>query len=59
MSDKWIDVYVQDRMTGELIKWVKRDGLFTSMDSTDPNYIYSSQDRIYSVRLDESKQYQI
>lgn len=37
VSDRYIDVYVQDRETGELVKWQKRDGLLADFSFTDAN----------------------
>lgn len=59
VSDKWIDVYVQDPTTGDVVRWLKRDGLFMSSAADDENQIYSGQDMVYVAKLDENKQYRI
>lgn len=56
-SDK-IDVWM-DEGDGTLVKWERTDqGIFSSIDAT-VHSIYDQNKRIYNVRLDEDKSYEI
>lgn len=59
VSEKFIHVYIKDN-NGNFSAWeATSDGLFMDNDIDNGAYIYSSTDKIYNVRLNENKTYEL
>lgn len=59
VSEKFIHVYIKDS-DGNFSTWeATSDGLFMDNDIDNGAYIYSSTDKIYNVRLNENKTYEL
>lgn len=63
VPSQFIDVYVMSSNPDEpqrIVKWTRvEQGLFTDSNVQDGTIIYSSNDKIYNVRLNEDKYYEI
>ena len=62
VSEQFIHVYIKDSHTsdGKFDKWeATSDGLFMDSDIDNGTYIHQSTDKIYNVRLNENKIYEL
>ncbi len=62
VSSKYIDVYIEttDNNTKTVTQWKRVDqGLFTDNNVQNGSKIYSKNDNIFNVRLNENKQFEI
>lgn len=58
--DGMVHVYVRPPNSNEMIQYqMVQEGLFTDNNISNGSYIYTSKDRIFNLRLNENKHYEI
>ena len=60
IPSNFIDIYIQEENSDLYVKWTRvEQGLFTDNNVQNGSKIYSQNDNIYNVRLNENKYYEI